>query len=60
MGQLGKLGQGGMLLNRSANLQFGAEDFALLGQENQGFEVAIVGAGGNILKRQAISLKMKQ
>ena len=60
VGQLGKLGQGGMLLNRMSKLQFGAEDFALLGQENQGFEVAIVGAGGNILKRQAISLKMKQ
>ena len=60
VGQLGKLGQGGMLLNRMSKLQFGAEDFALLGLENQGFEVAIVGAGGNILKRQAISLKMKQ
>ena len=59
LGVLGKLGQGGMLLNRMSKLQFGAEDFGLLGQANQGFEVAIVGAGGSILKRQALSLKLR-
>ena len=59
LGKLGKLGQGGMLLNRAPKLQLAAADFALLGKENQGFEVAIVGARGTILKRQAITLKMK-
>jgi hypothetical protein len=60
VGLLGKLGQGGLSPDQKVKLRFGADDFALLGQENQGFEVAIVGAGGNILKRQAISLKLKQ
>jgi hypothetical protein len=60
VGLLGKLGRGGLSSNQTVKLQFGAEDFSLLGQQNQGFEVAIMGAQGNILKRQAISLKMRQ
>ena len=59
MGLLGKLGQGGVLTNRVPKLQFLAGDFAVLGQENQGFELAIVSAKGIILQRKAISLKMK-
>ena len=59
LGKLAKLGQGGMLLNRAPKLQFAAADFALIGKENQSFEVAIVGARGIILQRQPISLKMK-
>lgn len=59
LGKLGRLGQGGMLMNRAPRLQFMAGDFALIGKENQGFEVAIVGARGIILQRQPISLKMK-
>jgi hypothetical protein len=59
VGLLGKLGQGGLSASSKVKLQFGAGDFALLGQANQGFEVAIVGAGGNILKRQALSLKLR-
>ena len=59
VGLFGKLGQGGVLSNRVPRLQFTAGDFAVLGQENQGFEVAIIGARGIILQRKAISLKMK-
>ena len=60
VGLLGKLGRGGLSANQTVKFQFGAEDFSLLGKPNQGFEVAIMGAQGNILKRQAISLKMRQ
>jgi hypothetical protein len=60
VGQLGVL-SGGLLLNRMSKLRFAVEDFALLGQENQGFEVAILDVlRPHVLKRQAISLKMKQ
>ena len=59
VGLLGKLGRGGLSANQTVKLQFGADDFSLLGKQNQGFEVAIMGAQGNILKRQAISLKLR-
>jgi hypothetical protein len=59
VGLLGKLGHGGLSANQTVKLQFGADDFSLLGKQNQGFEVAIMGAQGNILKRQAISLKLR-
>ncbi len=60
VGLLGKLGRGGLLMNRMAKLQFGADDFAMIGQANQGFEVAIIGDSGNILKRAPISLRMRR
>jgi hypothetical protein len=52
VGLLGRLGRGGLSANQTAKLQFAAEDFSLLGKQNQGFEVAIMGAQGNILKRR--------
>jgi len=60
VGLLGRLGRGGLLPTEKVRLKFPADDFALVGQANQGFEVAILGESGNILKRQAISLKLKQ
>ena len=60
VGLLGRLGRGGLLPTEKVRLKFPADDFALIGQANQGFEVAILGESGNILKRQAISLKLKQ
>jgi len=60
VGLLGKLGSGGLLPTEKVKLRFPADDFALIGQANQGFEVAILGESGKILKRQAISLKLGQ
>ena len=60
VGLLGKLGSGGLLPTARVRLKFPADDFALIGRGGEGFEVAIIGDSGNILKRAPISLKMKQ
>jgi hypothetical protein len=60
VGLLGKLGSGGLLPTARVKLRFPADDFAQIGRGGEGFEVAIIGDSGNILKRAPISLKMKQ
>jgi hypothetical protein len=60
VGLLGRLGRGGLLPTARVRLKFPADDFAQIGRGGEGFEVAIIGDSGNILKRAPISLRMRR
>jgi hypothetical protein len=60
IGLLGKLGAGALPPGQKVKLQFTTADFALVQRGGQGFELAIIGDTGKILRSKQIVLKMEQ
>jgi hypothetical protein len=60
VGLLGKLGAGALPPGQKVKLQFTTADFALVQRGGQGFELAIIGDTGKILRSKQIVLKMEQ